>query len=45
MSFLLLRDVEEDENPVDELLSELRDSTVVPLLLNPFQVSLITRQS
>ena len=35
---LLLRYVEEDANSIDELMSELRDSTVVPLLLNPFQV-------
>ena len=30
--------MEEDANSIDELMSELRDSTVVPLLLNPFQV-------
>ena len=36
---LLPRDVEEDANLIaDGLLSELRDSTVVPLLLNPFAV-------
>ena len=36
---MLPRDVEEDANLIaDGLLSELRDSTVVPLLLNPFAV-------
>ena len=41
---MFLRDVEEDANSIDGLLSELRESTVVPLLLNPFQVLLITIQ-
>jgi len=34
--------VEEDANSIDGLLSELRDSTVVPLLLNPFQITKLT---
>ena len=36
--FLITRDYEEDAGSVDDLLMELRDSTIVPLLLNPFQV-------
>ena len=35
-SFYILRDPE--TNPLDDLLAELRDSTLFPLLLNPFQV-------
>ena len=40
--FLITRDYEEDAGSVDDLLMELRDSTIVPLLLNPFQVFLTT---
>ena len=37
---MITRDYEEDAGSVDDLLMELRDSTIVPLLLNPFQVFL-----
>merc|ERR1719209_1906406 len=36
------KDVEEDANSIDGLLSELRDSPVFPLLLNPFQITKLT---
>jgi len=31
-----------EANPLEDLLAELRDSTVIPVLLNPFQVTKLT---
>merc|ERR1711962_931781 len=31
-----------ETKPLDDLLAELRDSTIIPVLLNPFQITKLT---